>query len=111
MEQSNDRRELLRFIAAIKTHGIVSGSPLVRRLLASFFDADGIDYRQLADVSAAELRQVPEIANLIECATRGAINDADCLRVMDDPLMHKLLRRTVVTDLSLSFSPPFDPAI
>ena len=100
MEQSN-RRELLRFIAAIKTHGIVSGSPLVRRLLASFFDADGIDYRQLADVSAAELRQVPEIANLIDCATRGAIKDADCLRVMDDPLMHKLLRRTVVTDLSL----------
>ena len=100
MEQSN-RRELLRFIAAIKTHKIVSGSPLVRRLLASFFDVDGIDYQELAGVSAAELRQVPEIANLIDCATRGAISDADCLRVIDDPLMHKLLRRTVVTDLSL----------
>ena len=100
MEQSN-RPELLRFIAALQAHKIVSGSPLVRRLLASFFDVDGIDYQELAGVSTAELRQIPEIANLIGCATRGAISNAGCLRVIDDPLMHKLLRRTVVTDLPL----------
>jgi SAM-dependent methyltransferase len=100
MKQSN-RRELLRFIAALKTHHIISGSPKVRRLLASFFDADGIDYQELAGVSAAELRQVPAIADLIDCATRGALSEVDRLRVLDDPLMHKLLRRTVVTDLSL----------
>jgi SAM-dependent methyltransferase len=100
MKQSN-HRDLLRFIAAIRTHHIVTGSPVVRRLLASFFDADGINYQELAAVSAAELQRVPEIANLIDYATRSAISDPDRLCVLDNPLMHKLLRCTVVTDLSL----------
>jgi SAM-dependent methyltransferase len=101
MEQFKNRQNLLRFIAAVRTHKVASDSPMVRRLLASFFDADGIDYQELAGAAAAQLRQVPGIANLIDCATRGAISEAGHLRALDDPLMHKLLRRTVVTDLSL----------
>ena len=36
MEQPNNRRKLIRFIAVLKTHKIVSNSPVMRRLLARF---------------------------------------------------------------------------
>jgi 2-polyprenyl-3-methyl-5-hydroxy-6-metoxy-1,4-benzoquinol methylase len=106
--RKRNRESLLKFVKALSSLTISADSPPFRRHLAALFESEGIDFRPLAGTAMRALRLCPVFKELLEDADRlgtAAIQHKlrlpGYLEALDDPLAHRLLRRTIVTDLSL----------
>jgi SAM-dependent methyltransferase len=103
-----DRQSLLKFIEALSTRQINIDSPPFRRHLAQLMESEGVDYQSLFVTAMRALRLWPPFRELLDDADR---TDADAiqqklrlpqyLETLDDPLVHRLLRGTVVGNLTM----------
>jgi 2-polyprenyl-3-methyl-5-hydroxy-6-metoxy-1,4-benzoquinol methylase len=98
---------LLEWIEALRAREITSDSPPFRQHLAALFEEQGIDFQSLAKPSLRALRQSPPIGELLRHADAGS-DDLVMERLalpefraaLEEPLMHLVLRRTILVDVS-----------
>ncbi len=98
---------LIKFVNALRTREITSDSPGFRRSLAAIFNKAGIDYQMLEITAVQSLRKSPLCNELLELADDGdlaaiceRLQRAEFAAVLDEPLVHALLRKTIIGDLS-----------
>jgi 2-polyprenyl-3-methyl-5-hydroxy-6-metoxy-1,4-benzoquinol methylase len=99
------RESLLRLVDALRTRVVSTDSPLFRRMLADLFEEDRINFNSLVYTAAAALKAQPEFGELIRdaessdfSAVEQKLNLPQYLEILEDPLLHRMLRRTVVRD-------------
>ena len=107
-DETAARRERdLKFIRALSGRALTSDSPPFRQHLAMLFGSERIDLQPLAITAIAALKLDPVLKELFEDAdalNTAAIRDKLSLpryqEAISHPLVHRLLRRAIVTDLS-----------
>lgn len=95
-----------RFLRELERCEFTSATPVVEQQLTSFLHLPDIDSQELVRPALSLLRLDSEIAAALERASesRGKMSDVEVLRVLpalDRPLVHALLRRTIVGDLGI----------
>jgi SAM-dependent methyltransferase len=95
----------------LDAHGaleILSGSAAVRRRLAAMFEVEGIDHRNLAGTATQALALWPPFKAFLFDAQRddvrsieGKMESPEFLDTFQDPLFHRLMRKTIVRDLAM----------
>jgi len=105
--RKRNRESLLKFAQAIGSRSLSSDSAPFRRHLAMLFETEGLDFRILSRTAAAALALCPVFKEMLEdadrldaAAIRHKLRLPGYLEALDDPLAHRLLRRTFVVDLS-----------
>jgi 2-polyprenyl-3-methyl-5-hydroxy-6-metoxy-1,4-benzoquinol methylase len=97
---------LQEWVAVIGAREPTSDSPAFRRHLSALFQEPGIDFQKLAATSIRSLQQSALFHELIESADLQAARGVTRLecpeyrRALEEPLVHCLLRKTIVADLS-----------
>ncbi len=105
-----DRRESdLKFIKALsRTGGLRSESSPFREQLAGLFALEKVDLHVLGHVAVGSLRLQPRFDELVKDAEladlaglQRKLTVSEYCESLDQPLFHRLLRRTVVRDLAI----------
>jgi SAM-dependent methyltransferase len=102
------RKALLKLIAAISTIEPKSDVVGFRRHLAALLEEQGIDVQCLTSVAIRTLWLWPPFKEMVKDAERLDLTSiglklrrAQYVQVLEDPLVHSLLRRTFLDDLSV----------
>jgi SAM-dependent methyltransferase len=106
-EETVRARDLkLKFVRALAGRTLRSDSPLLRQHLAALFDSEGIDLQALAGSAIAALKLHPVVNEMLEdaesldaAAIRQKLSLPRYMEALDHPLVHRLLRRTIVSDV------------
>ncbi len=102
-----DRESLLRFFDTLGARRIATDSPGLRRHLAKLFELERVNFQKLALLTWSAIATQPELKQLVEDAEQRdsasierRLEMPENLVLLDDPLLHRLLRRTIVSALA-----------
>jgi SAM-dependent methyltransferase len=108
LREPSERRALLKFLRAVESREFSSIPPALEGHLTALFDEDGVGHQHLANTAFSLLKLSPRFNFLLQSADRMdeeaieiSLHDPDNMRALDAPLLHGLLRQTIVTDLPL----------
>jgi SAM-dependent methyltransferase len=93
--------ELRRFVREIAGVRFISAKPAISRHLLQCFRAPGVNYEELAQPAVSVTKLDPVVRSWLESFREGLSPtiDAAVLCALDVPLVHALLRKTIVRDL------------
>ena len=99
-------RSLLEFVRALAGREFTAASPALRKHLRMLLAAPGVCQDDLASVSLSAVRHDPRLKKLFAAgasASQGALKrkllGPDAAKALDDPLLHTVLRNSIVMDL------------